>query len=565
MTITITVPGAITAVADVATVTPGGTFNLLANDSLNGLVPLSSQVAVTFNTTSVYLSQTGGTLTLGASAPAGSTQTATYSICQSPANTPCSAIVNVTITVPGAIAAVADVAALNPGGTLNLLANDSLNGAVPLASQVTVMFNTASAYLSQVGGLLALAAGSPTGSTQTAAYSFCQSPANTLCSATVNVTITVPSAITAVADTATLSPGGTLNLLANDSLNGAAPLSSQVVVSFSTTSAYLTQLGGTLTLGASAPAGSTQTATYSICQSPANTPCSATVSITITVPGAITAVADVATVTPGGTFNLLANDSLNGAVPLSNQVTVTFQTSSENLTQMGGVVTLTAAAPAGTTHIGTYSICQSPANTLCSATVGFTITVPSTINAVADTATLSPSGTLNLLANDNFNGGAPDASVVTVTFNTASPYLSQVGGLLTLAAGAPGGSTQTATYSICRTVGNTPCSGPVSVTITVPISVVAVDDGPILLYLAGGTRLTFNLGLNDTLRGALVSGATVVYTVIATFFTVTAAGVLTTTGTTPIGFFSLPYRVCEIGVPTNCVDATAAIEVQSGG
>ena len=565
VSVTVTVPGVIAAVADAITLSPGGTTNLLANDSLNGVVPLSSQVAVTFNSASAYLSQVGGVLTLAASAPAGSTQTATYSICQSPANTLCSGTVAVTITVPGSIIAVADSATVVPGGTFNLLANDSLNGAVPLSSQVTVTFQTSSENVTQVGGLVTLSPAAAAGTTHIGTYSICQSPANTLCSATVGFTISAPSSINATADAATLSPGGTLNLLANDNLNGGSPDSSVVTVTFNTASPYLSQVGGLLTLAAGAQGGSTQTATYRICRTVGNSPCSGPVSVTITVAGTITAVADAATVVPGGTFNLLANDSLNGAVPLSSQVTVTFQTSSENLTQVGGLVTLSPAAAAGTMHIGTYSICQSPANTLCSATVGFTISAPSTINAVADAATLSPGGTLNLLANDNLNGGSPDSSVVTVTFNTASPYLSQVGGLLTLAAGAPGGSTQTATYSICRTVGNSPCSGPVSVTITVPISVVAVDDGPILLYLGGGTRLTFNLSVNDTLRGAPVSGATVVYTVSDPNFTVTAAGVLTTTGTTPVGFFTLPYRVCEIGVPTNCVDATADIEVQTGG
>ena len=59
------------------------------------------------------------------------------------------------------------------------------------------------------------------------------------------------------------------------------------------------------------------------------------------------------------------------------------------------------------------------------------------ITAVADTATLSPGGTLDLLANDSLNGVPPPSSQVTLTFNTASAFLSQVNGVLTLAAGAP--------------------------------------------------------------------------------------------------------------------------------
>ena len=121
---------------------------------------------MTFSTGSAYLTQSNGVLTLAASAPLGSTQSATYSLCLLPANTPCSVPVSVTITVPGSINATSDVVSLAPGASFNLLANDSLNGVVPLPSQVNVTFATTSAFLSQSGGLLRLAANAPSGSTQ---------------------------------------------------------------------------------------------------------------------------------------------------------------------------------------------------------------------------------------------------------------------------------------------------------------------------------------------------------------------------------------------------------------
>jgi hypothetical protein len=202
--------------------------------------PPANQVAVIFSTSSAFLSHSAGVLTLATNAPAGSTQIAAYRICESTANTLCSGVVNVIITVPATatattIVAVVDSATLAPGGTLNLLVNDSINVTAPLSPQVSVTFNSASAFLSQIGGVLTLAAGAPGGSRQTATYSICQLPANSPCSATVGVTIT-------------LNPGGTLNLLANDSLNGAVRLSSQVAVTFNTASAFLSQTGGVLTL-----------------------------------------------------------------------------------------------------------------------------------------------------------------------------------------------------------------------------------------------------------------------------------------------------------------------------
>ena len=568
--VTINVPSVISAANDVATLSPGASFNLLANDRVNGAAPTASQVTVIFNSSSAYLTQNAGVLALASNAPTGTTQNATYRICQSPANTLCSGVVSVSITVPAAlpaITAVADAATVSSGGTLNLLANDSLNGTPPLSSQVAVTFNTASAFLTQTGGILTLAAGAPAGSSQTGTYSICQSPANTPCSGPVNITITVPNAITAVADAATVSPGGTLNLLANDSLNGTPPLSAQVTVTFNTASAFLSQSGGVLTLAASAPAGSTQTATYSICQSPANTPCSATVAVTITVPSSITAVADAATLSPGGTLNLLANDSLNGAVPLSSQVTVTFMSPSENLSQVGGLLTLAAAAQPGTTHPGTYSICQAPANTLCSGPVNITITAPSTISASADTATLTPGSTLDLLANDSRNGVAPTSAQVTVTFSTSSAFLSQSGGLLTLAVGTPGGSTQTATYSLCIAPANSPCSSTVGVTIAAPVSAVANPDGPVILTRGIGAGI--RLHLNDTLNGVPVpvGAVNVQYTLNdnTAVFTLTANGYLQLVNDmfAAPGIYTLSYTFCEAGVATNCSSTTATINVQA--
>ncbi|MBC7709294.1 MAG: hypothetical protein H7203_04480, partial [Rhizobacter sp.] len=554
--VVITVPGSINAVADLATLSASGTLNLLANDSLNGAVPLSTQVAITFSTASAYLSQVGGVLTLAAAAPSGSTQTASYSICQRPANTLCSSPASVTISVPSALTAVADAATLSPGSTLNLLANDNLNGAPPLASQVAVTFNTASAFLSHASGVVTVATRTPTGTTQVATYSICQSPGTALCSGPVTVTITVPSVITAVADVATLSPGGTLNLLANDSLNGAPPLPSQVNVTFNTASAMLTQTGGVLTVAAGAPSGTTHSASYSICQRPEGVPCSGPVSVSITVPGAISAVADMATLNPGDSINLLANDRLNGAVPLASGVAVTFSSTSNYLTQSLGVVTLASNAPSGSTHTATYSICESPANTLCSAPVSVTINVPSQISAASDVVTLNPGASFNLLANDSLNGAVPPANRIAITFTTSSSYLTQAAGMVTLASNAPTGSTQTAAYSICESPGKTLCSGPVSVTINVPSAISAAND---IVTLNPGA--SFNLLANDRLNGAVPAAiqVTVNFSTNSAYLTQTA-GSLSLASNAPTGTTqNANYRICQSPENTVCSSVASVI------
>ena len=199
--------------------------------------------------------------------------------------------------------------------------------------------------------------------------------------------------------------------------------------------------------------------------------------------------------------------------------------------------------------------------------VNITITVPSTITAVADTVTLTPSSTLNLLANDSLNGGPPISAQVTVTFNTASAFLSQTGGLLTLAAGTPGGSTQTATYSLCVALANTTCSSTVGVTITAPITAVANPDGPLILTRGIGAGVS--LYANDTLNGVLVppGAVNVQYTLNdnTVTFTLTPGGYLQLVNdmfASP-GIYTLSYTFCEAGVASNCSTTSATINVQA--
>ena len=193
--------------------------------------------------------------------------------------------------------------------------------------------------------------------------------------------------------------------------------------------------------------------------------------------------------------------------------------------------------------------------------------MPSTITAVADTVTLTPSSTLNLLANDSLNGGPPISAQVTVTFNTASAFLSQTGGLLTLAAGTPGGSTQTATYSLCVALANTTCSSTVGVTITAPITAVANPDGPLILTRGIGAGVS--LYANDTLNGVLVppGAVNVQYTLNdnTVTFTLTPGGYLQLVNdmfASP-GIYTLSYTFCEAGVASNCSTTSATINVQA--
>lgn len=88
--------------------------------------------------------------------------------------------------------------------------------------------------------------------------------------------------------------------------------------------------------------------------------------------------------------------------------------------------------------------------------------------ANSDTAVLPAGGTLNLLANDSFNGQPTFASQVNLFFSSPSALLSQSNGVVSVSPEARPGSQLTASYRICQRPPSVLCSSTVSVSITVP-------------------------------------------------------------------------------------------------
>ncbi|MCX7148002.1 MAG: fibronectin type III domain-containing protein [Rhodocyclales bacterium] len=100
----------------------------------------------------------------------------------------------------------------------------------------------------------------------------------------------VPSTVTlvATADTASLFPGGSLDLLVNDSLNGRAPTVNDVTVALDTPSSFLTINGSALVVSSTATPGSVLTGSYKICARNVFGSCAAA-TFSITVAGTTTA------------------------------------------------------------------------------------------------------------------------------------------------------------------------------------------------------------------------------------------------------------------------------------
>ncbi len=193
----------------------GGTSfsNVLSNDRINGALLNASEVTTTFvSSTNPGISLSGTNIIVAAGTPAGN-YTLIYSICENINGTNCSTAV---VTVPVTAAPIDAVNEIgisidgSIGGTsfTNVLSNDTLNGVLVNASQVTTTFvSSTNSGITLSGTNVVVAAGTPSGN-YTLTYRICENLNTSNCdTATVSVVVLPPDVT--IAD-ASVSEGGNL-------------------------------------------------------------------------------------------------------------------------------------------------------------------------------------------------------------------------------------------------------------------------------------------------------------------------------------------------------------------
>ncbi|KPF45905.1 hypothetical protein IP87_14050 [beta proteobacterium AAP121] len=188
------------------------------------------------------------------------------------------------------IVAGADTLTIALGASASVLGNDTLGGTAANAGAggnvtFTITTGTPPAGVTVSNGTVAVAASAAPGSFSFT-YALCQAGSTTNCvTATVQVTVPAP-AIVAVADSFTLAAGASGDVLANDTLGGAAATAATVGVS--ATGALPTGISlsaaGVLAVDATAVQG-IYAVPYRICQTLAPSNC-ATATASVTVPAA---------------------------------------------------------------------------------------------------------------------------------------------------------------------------------------------------------------------------------------------------------------------------------------
>lgn len=576
-TITVNVSATVAIVANddsYSSATTGTVGNVLDNDSVGGAVATTATVSLVQTTGAPVLSiAANGSVSVASGAPAG-IYTATYRICDidDPGNCD-TAQVSVTLTTVAAVVdAVSDsyYVAAGTASIGNVLDNDTVDGVAASAATVSVTQLAGSPDL-VIGSDGALALSNAAAGTYTASYRICLVSDPGHCD-TASVQVTAAAAIVA-ADDAFAAAAGTANagnVLDNDTLGGApATTGTATVTQLGSGPAVLIAPDGTVSVTTGAAAG-TYTATYQLCETAVPSNCdTASVSVVVSSASVVLAVDDTFSSVAGNASvgNVLGNDTVDGALATTTEVSVSQLSGSPQLTIDSSGVVGVAAGTAPGSYTATYRICLLSDASVCdTATVTVTVTaavVP--IDAVDDSFSAS-AGTANVgnvLGNDTVAGAPATPANATVVQQAGSPeLLIAADGTVSVAGGTVTG-TYSASYQLCSIAAPGDCdtaSVTVSVTAIPVVAVDAVDDSYVVTT---GATTVGNVLVNDAVDGAVASASSVDLTQTGgtPAISIAADGMVTLAPATPAGSYTATYRICEAGDPGNCDTATVAVTV----
>ena len=585
--------------------------NVLTNDSYNSQSVTTASVTISTTTalTNVpYIATQTGEVFLPAHTPAG-TYTLTYRLCAKSAPYNCSGVATVTVIVnPSSIKLQTTDDTFSHTTTTqtivlgNILTNDSYNTQSVTTASVTISTTIALTnvpYIAIATGEVLLPAHTPAG-TYTLTYSLCPKSAPYNCSGVATVTIIVsPSPIKLQTTDDTFSHTTTTqtivlgNVLTNDSYNSQSVTTASVTISTTTALTnvpYIATQTGEVFLPAHTPAG-TYTLTYSLCAKTAPYNCSGVATVTI-----IVSPSPIKLQTTDDTFshttttqtivlgNVLTNDSYNTQSVTTASVTISTTTALTNVPYIAtatGEVLLPANVSAGTYTL-TYSLCAKTAPYNCSevATVTVSIIKPLVI-ARDDTYTVTigtTSITESIYSNDSIGEQTPNAYSVNFQAIGGSKdndnfYVLSVNlaGNILIPKGTPTG-TYTLQYRICDVKDTHNCAtATITVIVTeIPIAPIVARDDTYTVTI-GTTSITESIYTNDSIGEQTPNASLVNFQVIGgskdsdNFYllSVNLAGNVLIPQGTPIGTYTLEYRICDIYHQSNCDTAIVKVSITS--
>ncbi|ATA83741.1 gliding motility-associated C-terminal domain-containing protein [Capnocytophaga sputigena] len=585
--------------------------NVLTNDSYNTQSVTTASVTISTTTTLTnipYIATQIGEVFLPAHTPAG-TYTLSYSLCAKTAPYNCSEVATVTVKVtpsPINLQTTDDIFShTTTTQTIvlgNILTNDSYNTQSVTTASVTISTTTILTnvpYIATSTGEVLLPAHTPAG-TYTLTYSLCAKTAPYNCSGVATVTIIVSSSpiklqttddtFNHTTTTQTIVLG---NILTNDSYKTQSVTTASVTISTTTALTnvpYIATQTGEVFLPAHTPAG-TYTLTYRLCAKSTPYNCSGVATVTV-----IVSPSPIKLQTTDDTFshttatqtivlgNILTNDSYNTQSVMTASVTINTTTALTNVPYIEiatGEVFLPAHTPAGTYTL-TYSLCAKSAPYNCSGVTTVTVKVSKPLVIARDdtyTVTIGTTSiTESIYSNDSIGEQTPNAYSVNFQAIGGSKdndnfYVLSVNlaGNILIPQGIPTG-TYTLQYRICDIKDTHNCAtATITVIVTeIPIAPIVARDDTYTITI-GTTTITESIYSNDSIGEQTPNASLVNFQVIGgskdsdNFYllSVNLAGNVLIPQGTPIGTYTLEYRICDIYHQSNCDTAIVKVSITS--
>ena len=585
--------------------------NVLTNDSYNTQSVTTASVTISTTTTLTnipYIATQIGEVFLPAHTPAG-TYTLSYSLCAKTAPYNCSEVATVTVKVtpsPINLQTTDDIFShTTTTQTIvlgNILTNDSYNTQSVTTASVTISTTTILTnvpYIATSTGEVLLPAHTPAG-TYTLTYSLCAKTAPYNCSGVATVTIIVSSSpiklqttddtFNHTTTTQTIVLG---NILTNDSYKTQSVTTASVTISTTTALTnvpYIATQTGEVFLPAHTPAG-TYTLTYRLCAKSTPYNCSGVATVTVIVspsPIKLQTTDDTFTHTTATQTivlgNILTNDSYNTQSVMTASVTISTTTALTNVPYIEiatGEVFLPAHTPAGTYTL-TYSLCAKSAPYNCSGVTTVTVKVSKPLVIARDdtyTVTIGTTSiTESIYSNDSIGEQTPNAYSVNFQAIGGSKdndnfYVLSVNlaGNILIPQGIPTG-TYTLQYRICDIKDTHNCAtATITVIVTeIPIAPIVARDDTYTITI-GTTTITESIYSNDSIGEQTPNASLVNFQVIGgskdsdNFYllSVNLAGNVLIPQGTPIGTYTLEYRICDIYHQSNCDTAIVKVSITS--
>jgi uncharacterized repeat protein (TIGR01451 family) len=436
-TANVTQPTALTPSASATSIACNGGHSTVTVTASGGTAPYTATGGKSFGT--------GGSATYDVTV-GGTSQTFTYTITD--ANS-CTATASVNITQPSSLTPSASATSIACNGGHSTVTVTASGGTAPYTSTGGKSFGTGGSATYDV---------TVSGSSQTFTYTV--TDANS-CSATASVNITQPTALTPSASATSIACNGGHSTVTVTASGGTAPYTSTDGKSFGT--------GGSATYDVTV-SGTSQTFTYTVTD--ANS-CTATASVNITQPTALTPSASATSIACNGGHSTVTVTASGGTAPYTATGGQSFGA--------GGSATYDVTV-SGTKQTFTYTVTD--ANS-CSATATVCVTQPTA---------LTPSASATSIA---CNGGH---STVTVTASGGTAPYTATGGQSFGAGGSAtydvtvSGTSQTFTYTVtdansCSATATANVTQPTALTPSASASSIACNGGhsTVTVTASGGT------------------------------------------------------------------------------